>query len=680
VVLSNNRFVARDVTKLVFIFLVDECSVTYDDYIRNDFLERKINMAQSTVKVKIQKFGNFLSSMVLPNIGAFIAWGLITALFIPTGFFPNESLAKLVGPMVTYLLPLLIGYTGGKLVHDQRGGVVGAIATMGVIVGAPDTPMFLGAMIMGPLGGYVIKKFDSVIEGKIRAGFEMLVNNFSAGILGGTLAILAFLGIGPAVDGLTKLLVAGVDWLIGAGLLPLTSLLIEPAKILFLNNAINHGVLSPIGLEQVQQTGQSVLFLLEANPGPGLGVLLAFMLFGRGTAKQSAPGAAIIHFLGGIHEIYFPYVLMKPMLFLSVILGGMSGVFTLVLLGGGLSAPASPGSILAIAAVTPPEGMKYLANFAAVIVAAVVSFIVSAIVLKSSKKQEDNIEEATKKMEEMKGKKSSVSGQISQQQGTLPGEVNKIVFACDAGMGSSAMGASLLRKKVKEAGLDIFVTNTAISNLPADAQVVITQEELTPRAKNKLPDAYHISVDNFLSSPEYDKLIGSLQNDITEEQDELVEDAEKEAVGVEPQGDGDDDLLREENIFIGQEFQTKEDAIRFAGEALVKAGYVEDSYVDAMIEREGITTTYMGNNVAIPHGTEDAKKAVIKSGFTVIQVPGGVDFNGEQAKLIFGIAGKDGTHLEILSSIAVICSEQENVDMMVQAKTAKELKEIINSN
>ncbi len=637
-------------------------------------------MAQSTVKVKIQKFGNFLSSMVLPNIGAFIAWGLITALFIPTGFFPNESLAKLEGPMVTYLLPLLIGYTGGKLVHDQRGGVVGAIATMGVIVGAPDTPMFLGAMIMGPLGGYVIKKFDSVIEGKIRAGFEMLVNNFSAGILGGILAILAFLGIGPAVDGLTKLLVAGVDWLIGAGLLPLTSLLIEPAKILFLNNAINHGVLSPIGLEQVQQTGQSVLFLLEANPGPGLGVLLAFMLFGRGTAKQSAPGAAIIHFLGGIHEIYFPYVLMKPMLFLSVILGGMSGVFTLVLLGGGLSAPASPGSILAIAAVTPPEGMKYLANFAAVIVAAVVSFIVSAIVLKSSKKQEDNIEEATKKMEEMKGKKSSVSGQISQQQGTLPGEVNKIVFACDAGMGSSAMGASLLRKKVKEAGLDIFVTNTAISNLPADAQVVITQEELTPRAKNKLPDAYHISVDNFLSSPEYDKLIGSLQNDITEEQDELVEDAEKEAVGVEPQGDGDDDLLREENIFIGQEFQTKEDAIRFAGEALVKAGYVEDSYVDAMIEREGITTTYMGNNVAIPHGTEDAKKAVIKSGFTVIQVPGGVDFNGEQAKLIFGIAGKDGTHLEILSSIAVICSEQENVDMMVQAKTAKELKEIINSN
>jgi mannitol PTS system EIICBA or EIICB component len=635
-------------------------------------------VAQSNMKVAVQKFGNFLSSMVLPNIGAFIAWGLITALFIPTGFFPNESLAKLVGPMVTYLLPLLIGYTGGKLVHDQRGGVVGAIATMGVIVGAPDTPMFLGAMVMGPLGAYVIKKFDGAIEGKIRAGFEMLVNNFSAGILGGILAILAFLGVGPAVDAFTNLLVSGVDWLVAAGLLPLTSILIEPAKILFLNNAINHGVLSPIGLEQVQQGGKSILFLLEANPGPGLGILLAFMFFGKGTAKQSAPGAGIIHFFGGIHEIYFPYVLMKPMLFVSVILGGMSGVFTLVLLGGGLVSPASPGSILAITAVTPPEGMAYLANFAAVLVAAAVSFIVSAIVLKSSKTADEDIEGATKKMQEMKGKKSSVAGQVSQ--GTMPGEVNKIVFACDAGMGSSAMGASLLRKKVKAASLDVSVTNTSISNLPSDAQVVITQEELTPRAKNKLPNAYHISVDNFLSSPEYDKLIASLQDGITGEQAEVVEEAEKEAVDAEPNADHDDDLLLEENIFMNQEFATKEEAIRFAGEALVKAGYVEESYVDAMIDREGITSTYMGNNVAIPHGTEDAKKAVIKSGFTVVQVPNGVDFNGEKAKMIFGIAGKDGTHLEILSGIAVVCSEQENVDKMVQAKSAKELKDIINSN
>jgi len=628
-------------------------------------------MAQSNIKVAVQKFGNFLSSMVMPNIGAFIAWGLITALFIPTGFFPNGSLAKLVDPMVTYLLPLLIGYTGGKLVHDQRGGVVGAIATMGVIVGS-DIPMFLGAMVMGPLGGYVIKKFDQAIEGKVKTGFEMLINNFSAGILGGILAILAFLGVSPAVDAFTGWLIVGVDWLVAHRLLPLTSILIEPAKILFLNNAINHGILSPIGAEQIRTSGKSILLLLESNPGPGFGVLLAYSIFGKGTAKQSAPGAAIIQFLGGIHEIYFPYILMRPLLIIATILGGMSGVFTFVLLGGGLQAVASPGSILAILAASPSGG--YLANIAGVLVAAVVSFIVSSLILKTGKQTED-LQEASRKMQEMKGKKSSVAGTLTNEQGDIPKSVNKIVFACDAGMGSSAMGASLLRKKVKEAGLDINVTNTAISNIPNDAQIVITQEELTPRAQQKIPNAYHISVDNFLSSPEYEKLINNLKNDNNDEKlEEIVEEVEEQSSGQETTDDG---LLLEENVFLNQEFATKEEAIRFAGRALVDAGYVEESYIEAMINRDNMTSTYMGNDVAIPHGTEEAKKNVLKSGFTVIQVPLGVDFDGQKVRLIFGIAGKDGTHLEILSGIAITCSDMENIEKMVQVQSARELMDII---
>ncbi|WP_026576950.1 PTS mannitol transporter subunit IICBA [Bacillus sp. UNC438CL73TsuS30] len=632
-------------------------------------------MAQSNIKVAVQKFGNFLSSMVMPNISAFIAWGLITALFIPTGFTPNESLAKMVGPMITYLLPLLIGYTGGKLVHDQRGAVVGAIATMGVIVGA-DIPMFLGAMIMGPLGGYVIKKFDQWIEGKVKAGFEMLVNNFSAGILGGLLAILAFLAIGPAVDVFTGWLVKGVDWLVSTGLLPLTSIIIEPAKILFLNNAINHGVLSPIGVEQAKTAGKSILFLLEANPGPGIGVLLAYIIFGKGTARRSAPGAAIIQFFGGIHEIYFPYVLMRPMLFIAVILGGMSGVFTEVLLGGGLFAPASPGSIIAITAVTPHHASAYIANFAGVLVAGIVSFVISSFIVKTGKETDEDIEEAARKMQEMKGKKSSVANVFASNPGTFPENVSKIIFACDAGMGSSAMGASLLRKKVKEAGLNISVTNTAISNLPSDAQLVITQEELTPRAQKQVPNAYHISVDNFLSSPEYDKLMNRLKNPETAELQEIVEDAEANV----PEGGNaaEDSLLREENIFLNQEFATKEEAIRFAGRALVKAGYVKESYVDAMIARDEMTSTYMGNDVAIPHGTEEAKKDVLNSGFTVLQVPNGVDFDGQKVRLIFGIAGKDGTHLEILSGIAVTCSDMANIEKLVEAKSAKEIMDILN--
>ncbi|WCK54810.1 PTS mannitol transporter subunit IICBA [Aneurinibacillus sp. Ricciae_BoGa-3] len=639
-------------------------------------------MAQSNIKVAVQKFGNFLSSMVMPNISAFIAWGLITALFIPTGFLPNESLAKMVGPMITFLLPLLIGYTGGKLVHDQRGAVVGAIATMGVIVGA-NIPMFLGAMIMGPLGGYVIKKFDQLIEGRVKAGFEMLVNNFSAGILGGLLSILSFVAIGPAVDVFTGWLVNGVDWLVGTGLLPLTSIIIEPAKVLFLNNAINHGVLSPIGVEQVKQSGKSVLFLLEANPGPGIGVLLAYCIFGKGSAKRSAPGAAIIQFFGGIHEIYFPYILMRPMLFFAVILAGISGVFTLVLLGGGLFAPASPGSILAVAAVTPHHASSYIANFAGVLVAGIVSFVLSSIILKTSKQTDENIEDAARKMQEMKGKKSSVAGVFASNPGVMPKNVNKIVFACDAGMGSSAMGASLLRKKVKEAGLNISVTNTAISNLPSDAQIVVTQEELTPRAQNKVPNAYHVSVDNFLSSPEYDKLIDQLKNHGNDELHEIVQEAQASVPGVNDDvgvdaGVADNDLLREENVFLNQSFANKEDAIRFAGRALVNAGYVKESYIEAMIARDKLTSTYMGNDVAIPHGTEEAKKDVLKSGFTVLQVPDGVDFDGQKVRLIFGIAGKDGTHLEILSGIAVTCSDMDNIEKMVAAKSAKELMDIIN--
>lgn len=269
--------------------------------------------------------------------------GIITALFIPTGWLPNETMAKLVGPMITYLLPLLIGYTGGRLVGGDRGGVVGAITTMGVIVGA-DMPMFLGSMIAGPLGGWAIKTFDRMVDGKIKSGFEMLVNNFSAGIIGMLLAILAFLAIGPLVEGLSHILAAGVNLMVQNNLLPLTSIFVEPAKILFLNNAINHGIFSPLGIQQASEAGKSIFFLIEANPS-GMGVLMAYMFFGRGNAKQSAGGAAIIHFPGGIHEIYFPYVLMNPRLIIAVILGGMTGVFTLTLLNGGLVSPASPGSI-----------------------------------------------------------------------------------------------------------------------------------------------------------------------------------------------------------------------------------------------------------------------------------------------------------------------------------------------
>lgn len=461
------------------------------------------------MKEKVQVFGRFLSGMVMPNIGAFIAWGLITALFIETGWVPNERLAQFVTPMSTVLLPLLIAYTGGTVVHGQRGGVIGAIATMGVIVGS-DIPMFIGAMIVGPLAAWIIKKFDKAMEGHIPAGFEMLVNNFSLGIIGAVLACLAMFGITPLVTGLNEVMRAGVDVFVRHNLLPLASIFIEPAKVLFLNNAINHGILSPMGIQQVEEAGKSIFFLLEANPGPGLGVLLAYCIAGKGNAKSSAPGAVIIHFFGGIHEIYFPYILMNPFLLIATIAGGASGIFCFTLFDVGLTAPASPGSIIAL--IMMAERHSYVGLLVGVAVSAAVSLLISIPILKFMGK-DTSLEEAQQKKDSMKKQSKGIKAD-SENSATAngAGKVKKIAFACDAGMGSSAMGATVLKKKITAAGLsDIEVIHTPVSSIPADVQIVVTHEELGERAAHSNPNAELVLITNFLAAPEYDVLVENLK-------------------------------------------------------------------------------------------------------------------------------------------------------------------------
>lgn len=469
-------------------------------------------MESQSFRVRLQKLGTTLSNMVMPNIGAFIAWGVLTSLFIETGWLPNESFATIVGPMITYLLPLLIGYTGGFNVYGQRGGVVGAILTMGVIAGT-TVPMFIGAMVVGPLGAWAIKKFDQLVQPKIRPGFEMLVNNFSAGLLGFALMLVSFKIVGPFVESMTGMIGNGVEAIVAMKLLPIANIIIEPAKILFLNNALNHGIFTPLGAEQVLETGKSVLFLLEANPGPGLGILLAYAFFGKGSAKSSSWGAMIIHFFGGIHEIYFPYVMMKPALFLAAIAGGVSGTFAFQLLNAGLGAAASPGSILAIMGMVP-KGDGYLANLLAVLAGvfagAVASFVVASFILKADKSEGESLEEA---QAASKAAKAASKGQplapVAEE--ISAASVQQIIFACDAGMGSSAMGASLLRDKVKKAGLDIPVSNKAISALEDTANtLIVTQEELPDRAMQRTPRALHVAVDNFLTSPKYDEIVSKL--------------------------------------------------------------------------------------------------------------------------------------------------------------------------
>ena len=598
---------------------------------------------QSGAQEAMQTFGRFLSGMVLPNIGAFIAWGLLTALFIPTGWLPNEYLAQVGGPMSKWLIPLLLGYTGGEAIYGHRGGVLGAIATAGVIAGS-DIPMFLGAMIMGPLGGYIIKKFDAVIEDHIPTGFEMLVNNFSAGIIGAILSVLAFVAIGPVVLAANGVLRAGVEGIVAVGLLPLASIIIEPAKVLFLNNAINHGVLSPLGIQQAEEFGKSMFFLLEANPGPGFGVLLAYWFFGKGMAKDSTPGAMIIHVLGGIHEIYFPYILMKPVLVLAVIAGGMSGVFTLNLLGGGLIAPSSPGSILAVLAMTPKGA--FLANMADFVVATIVSCAVASIFIKASKDDgnDESLEAARESMSEMKnrGKDMPAEKQVA------GADLKTIIYACDAGMGSSALGAAALRKKLRRDGYtDISVTNCAIGNIPKEAQLVVSHEKLAERALQDSPQAEHIWVKDFTQNNVYDIVSARLKG----------EGARTSSAASAPEDTVKEGVLTKENVLVGLPSVTKEEAIKRAGELLVKGGYVDTPYIEGMLNREKDITTYIGKGIAIPHGENAVKDSVRESGIVVLQYPEGIAFGDDKAYLIIGIAGKGNDHLAILANLATTMDE-----------------------
>ena len=469
--------------------------------------------SKSSVKVKVQKFGTALSGMIMPNIGAIIAWGLTAAFFMwPSGWFPNKNINNLVQPMLRYLLPLLIGYTGGRMVDDERGAVAGAIGTLGVIVGTTQ-PMFLGAMIMGPLSAWVLKKIDNTFQDKIKSGFEMIYNNFSLGILGMIAAIFAYFIIGPVMAVGSYWAGVGVNAIIKVHLLPLANIIIEPAKVLFLNNAIGNGILVPLGIQQAAQVGKSVLFLMESNPGPGLGILIAFWLFGKGRSKSSAPGAAIIEFLGGVHEIYFPYVLMKPSLILAAIGGGVTGTFLFTLLGGGLKAAASPGSIIAILIVSAKDA--YLGNIIGVLGAAIVSFLIAAVILKNDKSTGDDLADKQAQMQAMKAESKGQSmpeAEDAHESVQSYANVKKVIFACDAGMGSSAMGASLLRDKFKKAGIKWPVTNTAVRNLRDEpGLLVITQEELADRALQKTPHAMHVSVGNFLSSSKYDTIVASFK-------------------------------------------------------------------------------------------------------------------------------------------------------------------------
>lgn len=657
--------------------------------------------ARGGFRTGVQKFGTFLSGMIMPNIAAFIAWGVITALFIPTGWLGREGPVEwmqwdnapllgggetpdgttwtgLVGPIINFLLPLIIAFTGGTMVYGHRGGVVGAVATMGVIIGAEGTVMFLGAMVAGPLSAFILKLFEKPFADKIKSGFEMLVNNFSAGFIAFITALAAFFWLAPLMKWITELLGGAVGWLITNGLIPLASVIVEPAKVLFLNNAINHGVFTPIGTEQSQELGKSLLFLIEANPGPGAGLLLAITIFGVGAARGTAPGAFIIQFLGGIHEVYFPYVLAKPSLLIALVIGGASGVTTNMLFGSGLVAPASPGSIFAVLIQTAPD--SYVGVILSVVISSAVTFVLAMLLLMASRKRdlasEDTFAAAVAATEKNKGKSSSaLSGLVAGAQTTATKTIEKVIFACDAGMGSSAMGAGVLRKKFKAAGIgDVSVTNKSIANLDGSADLVITQAQLTDRARQNEPDAIHVSVGGFLDAPEYDEVVEMVRQQREGGDGSAEEAAAAPAPDAPDDSSGGSDVLKPEYVRIHSGSVTRDEALEEAAGILEAAGAVTGDYFQAMKDREQTVSTFMGNGLAIPHGTDAAKDAVLGTALSVVRYDGGVDWgDGDTATFVVGIAGQGDAHLEILQSVAVQFGDEDAVARLVAAATPDEL-------
>ena len=534
---------------------------------------------------------------------------------------------------------------------------MGAIATIGVIVGAPDYPMLMGAMVMGPLAGFVIKKFDQAMDGRMPAGFEMLINNFSIGIFGMLLAIVGYYAIGPFMSAVLVVLKGGVQVLVDHNLLPLAAIFIEPAKVLFLNNAINHGIFTPIGIEQAAEAGKSIMYMLEANPGPGLGLLLAYWAFSKDKAtKDSAPGAIIIHFLGGIHEIYFPYILMNPLVIVGPIAGNICAILFYSITKAGLVGPSAPGSIIAFMSMSPKTSIAITAL--GVLIAAAVSFLVSSPIVKMAGSK--SLEDAQKKTSDMKAESKGQAAEVLSGADVKADDIKKIVFACDAGMGSSAMGATKFRNRIKPLNLGITVTNTSVDNVPADADVVVCQYILQDRAVKSAPQARLVAIGNFLQDPNLDTFYAELEG--------RANGTSASAPAVEPEVKEEKKakkaVLKKEGIKTGLKSVDKETAIRAAGQLLCDLGFTNEDYIQAMVDRENMVSTYMGMGVAIPHGTSNAKETVKKSGIVVMQYPEGVDFGDEKAYLVIGIAGVGDEHLEILGNIVASPEDEELLETL----------------
>jgi mannitol PTS system EIICBA or EIICB component len=605
--------------------------------------------------MKLQQIGRFLSTIVFQNISGLIALGMIRVFFSPSGWWPNPHIYQVVNPMLQYFIPVLFAYSGGRIIGGKRGGVISSFVTIAMAAGNNTSyTLILPAMAIGPLIGYLIAKIDKWLENRIPVGFELLIYNMAAGLIGVCFAIFGLIFVNPLINKGVELIFTGDTLLTKSGLLPLVALIIEPSKVLFFNNVINHGILEPLGIQQTKEFGKSIFFLLESNPGPGFGLLLAYFVRLKGKKKAAVKSSLVIQVLGGIHEVYFPYALMNPWVIIPLIFGGMAGDLIFYLLKAGLVATPSPGSLFIILMMAPKG--NFMAVIAGFLLSALVSFLGSLYVLSQEKVVEELMTQPYQQ--------DMLIQPVENSHQAMP--IKKIIFACDAGYGSSAMGAAMLRKKFKQANLGIPVNHASVDEIPRDADLVITQIQLTQRASKMAPHAEHLSISSFDEDTFYEDLIARLKSQ--------KDNNERKEVANEME-------LTEDHILLDMEAKDKWEAIEQIGYALVARGNVERQYIEEMKQREQVVSTYLGNGVAIPHGIDVNSPRVKKPGIAIAQYPKGINFgNGKTAYLLIALAGQGPQHLSVLSELAEMIESRQKVNQLLFSKSPEEMIRLIHDS
>lgn len=454
-------------------------------------------------KKLLSKGVKFYSSIIAANLPLFIMLGFISLAFSNSGLFPNEKMALVSQSCYSYLLPTILAYYAGKKIGGESGAFTGAVCGLAISIFSAYTS-FIASIFMGTLCGVLCRFLKEKIKFDKFTGFEMISKNIFFGAVGVITVSLTYFIFAPIFSYIDLFFSNLIEYLSDVKTLPITTSVIETLKVFSLNNSINHGFLIPAGVENTAKFGKSVFFLLETNPGPGLGILLALYILNKDRRKYFA-SCMTVQAIGGIHEIYFPIVLSNLKLLIALILGALSGNLVFYLLHAGARGAISPGSIITIFLMCSPS--DWLAILLGIATSAVVSCISACLILEFDSHKSKEIESDDNTSERIET--------TSEPLFNLPdfGYVEDIVFVCDAGIGSSVMAASMFKKMLIENELGgISVSSSPVDEIPEDADLLICQKIISTKARDYNEYATIIEVENFMDSNMYKAIIEKIKN------------------------------------------------------------------------------------------------------------------------------------------------------------------------